>query len=203
MDYSLLFRADYKLFGGEIIQLPILMTYPVFVVGVKINSYKRAAGILQQNLFGFPYKLIGDSALLYQGYQVVDFKYRGRFFLEFIPYSYAEQVELSVFSMPLSNPSKGGAIPSTTATQKAVGLDTTTSKVLIAANVNRIGATLYNSTTANLYVELGAAASATAFSFVVAAGGYYELPYGYQGDIQGILISTTAASGSIYVTEFT
>lgn len=71
---------------------------------------------------------------------------------------------------------------------------------LLASNANRDGATIYNDSTAVLYVKLGSTASTSSFTVKVAAGGYYELPFGYTGTIDGIW---SAANGSARVTEFT
>jgi hypothetical protein len=72
---------------------------------------------------------------------------------------------------------------------------------ILAANTSRRGATVYNDSTAILYILLAnATSSATVFTVKVAAGGYYEAPYGYTGIIKGIWASAT---GSARVTELT
>ena len=80
-----------------------------------------------------------------------------------------------------------------------------TSVTLLAANTARAGATIYNNSTSVLYVELGATASLTAFTVVLAAisggiGGYYEVPFGYRGVISGIW---PVANGNANVRELT
>lgn len=71
--------------------------------------------------------------------------------------------------------------------------------LLLAANTARRGATVYNDSTAALSLSLGtAAASATAFTVKVPASGYYEVPFGYSGQIRGIW---AAANGAARVTE--
>lgn len=77
---------------------------------------------------------------------------------------------------------------------------------LIAANAARKGATIYNDSSALLYVKLGSAASTTSFSVLLAGngggiGGFYEIPFGYTGIITGIWASD--AGGSARVTELT
>ncbi len=74
----------------------------------------------------------------------------------------------------------------------------TDSVSLLAANYNRKGTTIWNKSTANLYVELGATASTWAFTARVGAGGYYEVPFTYTGVISGIW---DAANGSALVRE--
>lgn len=69
---------------------------------------------------------------------------------------------------------------------------------LLAANQGRRGATIYNDSSAALYLKLGATASTTSFTALVAAAGYYEVPFGYCGVIDGIWAS---ANGNARVTE--
>lgn len=70
---------------------------------------------------------------------------------------------------------------------------------LLASNSNRLGATIYNDSTAVLYVKLGATASSTSYTVQLAAnGGYYEVPANYTGIIDGIWASAT---GNARITE--
>lgn len=71
---------------------------------------------------------------------------------------------------------------------------------LLAANANRLGATVYNESTAILYLKLGATASATSYTVQMGASTYYEAPYGYTGQIDGIWAS---ANGNARVGELT
>jgi hypothetical protein len=76
---------------------------------------------------------------------------------------------------------------------------------LIASNANRLGATIYNDSSAILYMKLGATASISDFTAVLApltssVGGYYEVPFGYTGIITGIWASAT---GNARVGELT
>lgn len=78
-----------------------------------------------------------------------------------------------------------------------------TSVTIKAANANRIGLTVFNDSNAGiLYLLLGAGtASSTVFSVALQkGGGYYEVPYGYTGVINGVW---SVASGAARVTEFT
>lgn len=94
----------------------------------------------------------------------------------------------------------GGASSSGTGTLTSVtgaAADTT----ILASNANRLGATVYNDSTAALYLLLSnATSSATVFTIKVAPGGYVEVPFTYTGVIKGIW---TAANGAARVTEFT
>lgn len=72
---------------------------------------------------------------------------------------------------------------------------------LLAANALRVGATIFNDSTATLYVALGAAAaSLTSFTVELLPRAYYELPANYTGAVRGIW---TAAAGNARITELT
>lgn len=74
-----------------------------------------------------------------------------------------------------------------------------TDTLILAANTARRGCAMTNDSTATLKVSLGTnAASATAFTVLIAAAGYYEVPFGYSGQIRGIW---SAANGSVRITE--
>jgi hypothetical protein len=88
---------------------------------------------------------------------------------------------------------------STTPTQSSVAASTS-SVSLLAANTARRGATIYNDSTADLYLKLGASASTTSFTIKLAAGDYYEVPFGYTGAVTGIWSSAT---GNARITELT
>lgn len=77
--------------------------------------------------------------------------------------------------------------------------DTATSTTLLASNASRLGATVYNDSTVNLFVKLGATASATSFTVRLEPNTYYEVPFGYTGIIDGIWASD--ASGAARITE--
>jgi hypothetical protein len=78
----------------------------------------------------------------------------------------------------------------TTSTNATV-VGSATSVTLLAANTSRSSASIYNDSTAVLYVSLTATASTSSFKVVLAAGGYYEVPGGYRGVISGIWASAT------------
>jgi len=76
-----------------------------------------------------------------------------------------------------------------------------TNVTILAANSNRIGATIFNESTQVLFLGLSAtAASATAYTVQMASNTYYEVPFGYKGIIQGLWAS---ANGNARVTEMT
>lgn len=103
--------------------------------------------------------------------------------------------------MPLNNPATVtvNTPTSSTATPSTVTASTTTITVL-AANSNRKGGTVWNNSTAKLYIEFGATASTSAFTAILEAGGYYEIPFSYTGAISGIWL---AANGNALVRELT
>ena len=74
------------------------------------------------------------------------------------------------------------------------------SVTLLAANTVRIGATIWNDSSAILYVDLtGGTATATSCSVKLVADAYFEVPYRYTGLITGIWASAT---GAARITEF-
>lgn len=76
-----------------------------------------------------------------------------------------------------------------------------TNVTLLAANIGRAGATIHNdSASATLHVKLGATATLTDYTTKIAPDGYYEVPFGYAGIIDGIW---TAAVGDARITELT
>ncbi|NDJ16787.1 hypothetical protein [Myxacorys almedinensis] len=75
----------------------------------------------------------------------------------------------------------------------------TTSTALLAVNLDRLGATLFNNSTARLYVKLGATATTTDFTFPLEPNGYYEVPFGYTGSIAGVW---AAVNGNALISEF-
>jgi hypothetical protein len=72
------------------------------------------------------------------------------------------------------------------------------SVTLLASNTARKGSTVQNDSSSALYVKLGAAASTASYTCLMAAGSYYETPYGYTGIITGVWVS---AAGAALVTE--
>jgi len=63
---------------------------------------------------------------------------------------------------------------------------------IMATNLSRLGGTIYNEGTAICYVKLGSTATTTSYSIQVQPGGYYEIPFSYIGQVDGITASGTA-----------
>jgi hypothetical protein len=75
------------------------------------------------------------------------------------------------------------------------------SVTILASNANRLGAKVWNDSTAILYLdESGGTASATSCTVKLMPDNYYEVPFHYTGAITGIWASAT---GAARVTEFT
>lgn len=90
--------------------------------------------------------------------------------------------------------------PSTTGTSTNVA-DSNANQTLLAANVARLGATIYNDSTEILYLKLGATASLTSFTARLIPNAYYEIPFRYTGIIDGIWANNS--TGNARITELT
>jgi hypothetical protein len=89
-------------------------------------------------------------------------------------------------------------VPLTGATVAQVA-SSATSVTLKAANASRRSLSIFNDSTAVLYVKFGATASTSSYTVKLNAGDYFEAPLPmYQGVIDGIWAS---ANGSALVTE--
>lgn len=108
-------------------------------------------------------------------------------------------VQIEKNTMPLYN----AAVtlqPITASTANATTVaSSATSVSLLAANSSRKGATIWNASTATLYLDLDAAATMTDYAAKLDPGGYYEVPYSFTGAISGIW---SAANGNALVREF-
>lgn len=92
-------------------------------------------------------------------------------------------------------------IDATNATSTLSNVSGSASSVtLLSLNTARKGVTIFNDSTAILYVKFGTTASTTSFTVRLVSNAYYEVPFGYTGRIDGIWASAT---GSARVTELT
>jgi hypothetical protein len=71
---------------------------------------------------------------------------------------------------------------------------------LLASNKYRKGATVVNDSTAVLYVKFGTGASTTSYTVRMTSYSYYEVPFGYNGALNGYW---SVATGSARITEVT
>ena len=99
--------------------------------------------------------------------------------------------------MPLTNPTTGQARSSTAASTTVASSATSVS--LLAANANRQGATVWNSSTATLFLDFDSAATTADHALKVDPGGYVEVPFGFTGAISGVW---SAVNGNALVREF-
>ena len=75
--------------------------------------------------------------------------------------------------------------------------------LLLASNASRLGATVFNDSSALLYLGLGTTAvTTTNYTAKVFPNGYYEAPYRFTGQIRGIW-ATDPGDGGAKVTELT
>lgn len=105
---------------------------------------------------------------------------------------------LVVALSPNSPVTTSQARPSTSVTSSVVG--SASSVVLLPSNSSRLGATIYNDSSAVLFVKLGVTASNTDYTVKLFPMSYWEVPFGYTGEIDGIWAS---AAGFARVDELT
>lgn len=87
-----------------------------------------------------------------------------------------------------------------TGTQSSIAGTITANTTILAANAARMGASVYNDSTAVLTLLVGAGTqSATVFTLKMAANSHYEVPFRYTGIITG---SWASATGSARVMEY-
>lgn len=95
-------------------------------------------------------------------------------------------------SVPIKQTSSTAATSSVASSASSV--------TLLALNTSRLGATIWNDSTKVLYIKLGTTASSTDYTAQLDRDGYYEIPFGYTGRIDGIWAS---ANGNARITEIT
>lgn len=82
----------------------------------------------------------------------------------------------------------------TTATPNNVN-SSATNVTIFAAKASVVGRTVWNDSTAVLYLKFGATASTTSYTVQLAAGYYYEFPQPtYAGQVDGIWASANGAA---------
>ncbi|MHC5594730.1 MAG: hypothetical protein ACYTXC_01955 [Nostoc sp.] len=103
--------------------------------------------------------------------------------------------------MALFNPAQVTVDAPTSGTSTPSTVNSSTSnQTILAANNSRKGATVWNDSTANLFLEFGATATTSAFTAKLSPSGYYEVPFNYTGVISGIW---SGVNGNALVREFT
>jgi hypothetical protein len=106
-----------------------------------------------------------------------------------------DRVEISTTQKgdPASVKELRASVPAVTSVSAAVS-DTQ----LLAPNVKRLGASVFNDSIATMYLKLGSGASSTSFTIALGRYEYYEVPFGFTGRVNGYW---SAATGSARVTE--
>jgi hypothetical protein len=91
-------------------------------------------------------------------------------------------------------------VSTTTAATANVSSSASNTTLLSASAGSINGRTIFNDSTAVLYVKFGVTASATSYTVQIAAGGYFEFPDPlYTGQVDGIWAS---ANGNARITEW-
>jgi len=103
-------------------------------------------------------------------------------------------------TMPLFNDSVTAQPTTSTTAASTTVASATTSTPILAANAARRGATIRNASTTFLHLDMDTASSLTDYAVRLNPGAYYEVPYGFTGEITGIW---NAVNGSALVREFT
>ncbi len=105
--------------------------------------------------------------------------------------------------MPLFNPSQVSVTTSFPTTNTTATASTSASSIttvtLVPANSIRKGLTIWNNSTANLYLDFGINPTTSNYAVKVTPGGYYELPFFYVGAVNGVWDS---ANGSAMIRDF-
>ena len=94
---------------------------------------------------------------------------------------------LVVALSPNSPVTTSQARPATSVTSSVASSNTNI--VLLPSNSSRLGATIYNDSTALLYIKMGVTATTTDFTVKLFPMSYWEVPFGYTGEIDGIWAS--------------
>lgn len=70
----------------------------------------------------------------------------------------------------------------------------TSNQTLLASNASRVGAIIFNDSTANLFLKFGITASTTSFTVLVGGKGYYEIPFSYTGQLDAVWSTNVGAA---------
>lgn len=105
------------------------------------------------------------------------------------------------FINPIPCPSGGGGGGAPAPFSSVTTVPASTSTVTLkAANASRNGVAVFNDSTSDIYIKLGAGASTTSFTVKGGVSFYYETPFNYTGIITAVWSSAT---GNARVTEVT
>ncbi|NJN13892.1 MAG: hypothetical protein HC836_34540 [Richelia sp. RM2_1_2] len=73
------------------------------------------------------------------------------------------------------------------------------SSPFLYSNPNRKGATIWNNSTSNLFIDFDTEATTTEYAVKIPSHGYFELPFNYVGPIAGVW---EVADGQAFIREF-
>lgn len=119
-----------------------------------------------------------------------------------IPASLGQKTMANSFAVTLASDQSALSVTESgaaTGTQTSVA-SSASNVTILASNTSRKGATIYNDSTAILYIRFAATATTSNYTVQIPSGGYYEVPFRYTGIIDGIW---SAANGNARVTELT
>jgi hypothetical protein len=110
-----------------------------------------------------------------------------------------EALEGGLNAMPLFSTDSSQTLTTAAAATTEVTASTT-SVALLPVNANRKGCTIHNTSNDFLYIDFDSAVTNTAYAVRIAANGYYELPFGFTGEVSG---AWAKANGKAQIREFT
>lgn len=96
---------------------------------------------------------------------------------------------LVVALSPNSPVTTSQARPATSITSSVAS--SATNIVILPSNSARLGATIYNDSSALMYIKLGILATTTDYTIKLFPQSYYEIPFGYTGEIDALWASAT------------
>lgn len=91
-------------------------------------------------------------------------------------------------------------LPSSSSSSTTSVAASTTNVTLLAANSERLGASVYNDADRPMYLKLGASASTTSYTVRVPRQFLYEVPFSYTGIIEAVW--GTGVTGAARITEY-
>lgn len=181
--------------------------YLIYECVSNTNAYQVGWFLRSQFLVTIGWSVV-DRHPVYNGKNLLipDTGFSSQFRLNFIPYnnrSFPAFLTLKIWksTMPLSRSGDVQVTPQTSQTAIPYMVASSTEQVtLIESNNSRVGATIWNSSTSVLYIDLGNSVANNDYTVKLGSNDYYEIPFGYTGIIVGVWAE---ANGSAMVRELT
>lgn len=198
-DWQLLYKQSFR--PGIESELPLFLSDERLIIRVSLlepDNRRNPGSLLQLPFVDGLGQIQGDIVYLSDGIRIYtfynDYKYR-------LLLSTKSAIELTIWSLsvPISKVSVAYPISSSAASSTVAAPNPIASFLILAANVNRKGATIWNATGGKLYIDFDGAATASDYSLCLDPNEYLEIPFGFTGIISGIL---SVAAGNILVREF-